>query len=395
MPNSLDTRLIHAGQPPLDEQTAPVNVPVVRTSTVRFSDTDALYTLQRRRAEGDPVSLYGRHGTQTHRALEQAICELEGGRHAYLVPSGLAAISLALLALADPGDHILVIDSVYQPVRKFDDGIARRFGIEVSYFNPSAQAMEDHLRPNTKVVYAECPGSILFEMIDLRAMAEVTRARGIALVVDNTWASGYLFNPLATGADVSLLAGTKYISGHSDVMIGALVAKDAGIAQRISRTQDLLGLVVSSDDAYLALRGLRTLGVRLAQHERNALEVAAFLASHDKVERVYYPPLPEDPGHALWRRDFRGGNGLLSVSFRDFSTRQIDAAADALKLFGIGASWGGYESLVLPVGGDRLDVHGGWKGKGGVLRLHIGLEDPKDLIDDLRLAIDRAAASTA
>lgn len=405
-PSRPATRLLHAGQPGMDGSgSAPVNVPVVRTSTVRFQSAGQMAALKARRSAGENVSLYGRHGTATHRALEAALCELEGARHAWLAPSGLAAITLGLLSLAAPGDHVLITDSVYDPVpHRIVSTLFARFGIEASYVDPSAEDVQAHLRPNTRAVYAESPGSLLYEVLDLPALAALTRARGIALMVDNTWAAGCLQNAFALGVDVVASALTKYAGGHSDVMQGALLVRDDTLAARVRPMHEALGLSVSADDASLVLRGLRTLPVRMAQHGRNALQLADALTRHPHIEQVYCPGLETDPGHALWRRDFAGHNGLLSVQFKDFSAAQLDGFADALALFSIGASWGGYESLVLPVPAAALAQHGYWRRSElrrqqlglapgvGVARLHVGLEDPADLLADLLQAIERAAA---
>lgn len=400
-----NTRLLHAGQPGFNgEGSAPVNAPVVRTSTVRFASVAHMDTLKARRQTGEQVSLYGRHGTDTHRALEAALCELEGASHAWLAPSGVAAISLGLLSLAGPGDHVLITDSVYDPVpHRIVSTLFARFGIEVTYFDPSTQAVEAHLRPRTRAIYAESPGSILFEVLDLPALARSAHAHGAVLMVDNTWAAGCLQAPLALGADLVACALTKYQGGHSDLMQGALLARDEALARRVQSTYEALGHAVSADDASLVLRGLRTLPLRLAQHGRNALAVANWLAAHPQVERVYCPGLPSDPGHALWQRDFSGHNGLLTVQFKDFSGAQLNAFADALQLHAIGASWGGYESLVLPVTTGALAQHHGWQRaqeqraqvglppSAGVARLHVGLEDVADLTADLQQAIEQAA----
>lgn len=387
MSHHIDTRLAHAGRPALEGANGPVNVPVVRTSTVRFKNIESMYACVKRRAAGELVSTYGRQGMDTHRALEEAMCALECGTRAFLAPSGLAAISLTLLALTGPGDHILVTDSVYEPVRKLDAGHLARTGVQVSYFDPNTQDIKEQLRPNTRVVYVETPGSLLYEMIDLEPIVAVCKARGILVVVDNTWASGYLFNPLDHGADVSLMAGTKYVSGHSDVMLGVVVTGNEEVAAKLKKTYEALGVAVSADDVYLALRGLRTLAVRMNQHESNALKVAQWLAEHPRVAQVYYPPLETDAGYAIWRKCFRGANGLLSVAFKDWSQDEVFSVADRLDLFDIGASWGGFESLVLPATSEKLSSHRSWKRAAGVLRLHIGLESPADLICDLGSAL--------
>ncbi|EJL93805.1 cystathionine beta-lyase [Herbaspirillum sp. CF444] len=379
----LRTQLIHAGSPRFHGRIAPVNVPVVRTSTVRFDSTDAYDDLHHRRAAGEAVTSYGRHGMETHRALEDAINALEGGTRTFLTPSGLSAISLTFLALLSPGDHALVSDSVYAPLRRLDQQVLQRLGIELSYFSPGASHVEEHIRSNTRLLYVESPSSLLYEVLDLPRLAEIAQRHDLILAADNTWGSGYLYRPLQLGAHVSVLAATKYISGHSDVMQGAVVVEDAALAACIARTYDNLGLTISADDAYLSLRGLRTLPVRLAQHQANALQVAHYLQDHAQVQRVFYPALAGDPGHALWRRDFSGANGLLSFSFREEEREKARAFVDALKLYAIGASWGGYESLVQIAAPARLAEHSYLAENKPVVRLHVGLEDVRDLIADL------------
>jgi len=390
MSKHLHTRLIHAGSPRFHDSIAPVNVPVVRTSTVRFESTRAYDEIHHRRAAGELVTSYGRHGLETHRALEDALNALEGGVRSFLTPSGLSAISLLFLAVLEPGEHALVSDSVYSPVRRLDQQVLQRFGIELSYFSPAHDDVEALIRPNTRLLYVESPSSLLYEVLDLPRLAAIARRRDVILATDNTWGSGYLYQPLKLGAHISVLAATKYISGHSDVMQGAVVVKDAALAARIARTYDNLGLTVSADDAYLSLRGLRTLPVRLAQHQSNALQVAQYLQSHPQVQRVFYPALPDDPGHALWQRDFSGANGLLSFGFADDDHARAEAFVDALKLYAIGASWGGYESLVQIAAPARLAEHSYFTAAKPVVRLHIGLEDVRDLIDDLDQAFQRS-----
>ncbi|MET4578205.1 cystathionine beta-lyase [Ottowia thiooxydans] len=400
------TRLLHAGQPGFNgDGNAPVNAAIVRTSTVRFATVAQMDALKKRRQVGEQVSLYGRHGTDTHRALEAALCTLEGANHAWLAPSGVAAITLGMLSLLGHGDHVLITDSVYDPVpHRIVSTLFARFGIESSYFDPLTQPIEEHLRSNTRVVYAESPGSILFEVLDIPAIARATHAHGALLMVDNTWAAGYLQAPMDLGADLVACALTKYQGGHSDLMQGALLARDDALARRILATYEALGYAVSADDASLVLRGLRTLPVRMAQHGRHVLEVANWLLAQPEVENVYCPGLPSDPGHALWKRDFSGHNGLLSVQFKDFTGQQLNAFADALQLHSIGASWGGYESLALPVTSAALAPHQGWQRaqkqreqaglppSAGVVRLHVGLEDVGDLTADLQQAIQHACS---
>ncbi|MHA7683828.1 cystathionine beta-lyase [Cupriavidus sp. PET2-C1] len=383
MSHHRDTQLIHAGTPPFVQGHGPVNVPVVRTSTVRFENSDAYDDIRARHARGERVSSYGRQGMDTHRALEDAIAGLEGGNRTFLAPSGLAAISLTFLALLSPGDHALVVDSVYAPVRRLEQALLRRLGIEVSYFSPSQDDVQALIRPNTRLLYLESPSSLLYEVLDLPRLAQIAHRHGVVVAADNTWASGHVLQPLALGVDVSILASTKYISGHSDLMQGAVVVKDEGLARRIADAYDGFGLAISADDAYLALRGIRTLAVRLAQHQRNALAVAQFLESHEAVGRVFYPALPSDPGHALWLRDFSGANGLVSFSLPTADVAAARKLVDSLSLFGLGASWGGYESLVQVAAPERLAQHSYWRGTEPVIRLHIGLEAQEDLIADL------------
>lgn len=382
----LRTRLIHAGSPALRDGSGPVNVPVVRTSTVRFADSAAQHRLQAQRGAGDRVATYGRHGLDTHAALESAITTLEGGYRTLLAPSGLSAITLVFLALLKPGDHALVSDSVYAPVRKVDQVLLARQGITVEYFTPGRDALAGALRPQTRLVYLESPGSLLYEVLDLPALAAQARERDVVVAVDNTWGAGLYHQPLALGANLSIQAATKYLAGHSDVMMGSVTTDSAGLFGRIAATHDALGLSVGADDAYLTLRGIRTLDVRLSRHQANATEVAHYLAQHPDVAQVFYPPLPQDPGHALWRRDFSGANGLLTFSFAQRDPHAASVFVDALRYFSIGASWGGYESLALEAAPQRLAEHTGWAGGRSAVRLHVGLEHPADLIADLEQA---------
>ena len=383
------TRLLHAGAPMLRDGSGPVNVPVVRTSTVRFANTAAHADHHHRRAAGERIASYGRHGLDTHRALEDAVTELEGGHRAFLAPSGLAAISLVLLALLSPGDHALVADSVYSPVRRVDQTLLQRLGITLEYFSPSRDDLAALIRPNTRLMYLESPSSLLYEVLDLPRLAAIARARGVTVAADNTWSGGWFYKPLALGAHISLQAATKYIAGHSDVMQGVVVVDSPALAAKLATAHEALGLSIGADDAYLALRGLRTLPVRLAQHQRHATQVAQYLARHPQVSRVFYPALASDPGHALWLRDFSGASGLVSFEFAHADAAGADAFVDALAYFGIGASWGGYESLALVAQPERLREHSCWTGEHPVVRLHVGLEDPADLIADLRSAFEK------
>ncbi|WP_315125100.1 cystathionine beta-lyase [Comamonas antarctica] len=384
------TRLLHAGAPALRGGSGPVNVPVVRTSTVRFENSAAYAEHHHRRSAGERLATYGRHGLDTHRALEDAVTALEGGHRAFLTPSGLSAITLVLVALLSPGDHALVADSVYSPVRRVDDTLLQRLGITLEYFSPSQDDLAAKIRPNTRLIYLESPSSLLYEVLDLPALSAIARAHGIPVATDNTWSGGWFYQPLALGANISIHAATKYISGHSDVMQGIVVTDSAALSAKIALAYEALGLTVGADDAYLALRGVRTLPVRLAQHQRHATQVAQWLLAQPQVSRVFYPALPSDPGHALWQRDFSGASGLVSFAFEDgVDARIAEAFVDALTFFGIGASWGGYESLALVAAPERVREHSFWTGTQPVVRLHIGLEDPQDLIADLQQAFAR------
>lgn len=388
----LDTLLQHTGLAEFDSESgaAPVALPSMRTSTVRFRDLDALDAAHAARSRGERGVTYGRVGMDTHAALEDVFCKLEGGTHAVLAPSGMAAITLTMLALLNAGDHVLVADCAYGPVRNLDAAVLQRFGVSVTYCKGTVAELDDHRRPETRMVYVESPGSLLFEMLDMPAIAQFAQQHDLLMAADNTWGSGYIYQPLALGADISVIAGTKYVGGHSDLMLGAVVVKDAELAKRLAANHYALGLHVSADDAWLALRGVRTLPIRMKESARNALAVCEFLAAQPEVDRIYHPAWPQDPGHAIWKRDCTGSNGMLSVSLK------LDAAAarsfvNALQLFGIGYSWGGFESLVQLVEPAGLKGHSYWPNDGlPVVRLHIGLESAEDLITDLRQALSAA-----
>jgi len=346
---------------------------------LRYADVETLLS------GGQPYT-YGRRGTPTTRALEDAICELEGGARTVLTPSGLSACTLAILSVCKAGDHILVADSVYGPTRVFCERVAQRYGVTASYFEPTIGAkLKDQFRPETKAVFLESPGSLTFEVQDVPAIAAAAHKKGIAVILDNTWATPLYFDALGHGVDLSVQAATKYIGGHADVLLGTVTA-NAAYKDRLLQTHGDLGLCSSGDEAFLALRGLRTLSVRLRRHQESATEIAAWLRSRPEVARVIYPPLHNDPGHALWKRDFTGACGLFGVVLREASDKAIAAMIDGMKLFGIGASWGGFESLILPARFHRAfppDL------EGPLLRLHIGLEDVDDLKTDLVAGFER------
>ncbi len=378
----LETDLLHIGRP--QSGPASVNPPVVRTSTVTFDSLAQMRDTKRRREQGERPFSYGRRGTPTTYALEDAVSRLEGAEQTLLTPSGVAAINLVLMTLARPGAQIIVADSVYQPLRRIVDGWLRPWGVRVDYFDGSVAHLQSLLTDDTCLVYTEVPGSLVYEMQDLPALAALTSAREIPLVVDNTWASGVLMQPLSLGATVSLMAGTKYVVGHSDVMMGS-VSANGETGRRLREMAVTLGQSLSSDDAYLALRGLRTLACRMDAHGRHAEALGGWLCEQPRVARVHQPCRPEHPGHAWWQRDFRGSNGLLTLEFeREVSEAQVDTLVDSLALFGIGSSWGGYESLALPCNvAAARSLSTEWSSRGPCLRLHIGLEAVEDLQADL------------
>ncbi len=389
----LDTRLQHAGTAAFDPTTgaAPVALPAMRTSTVRFQNLAALERAQAGKARGERAVTYGRVGMDTHAALEEMFRELEGAERAYLASSGLGAITLAFFSVLKSKDHVLVADCAYGPVRYLDKTVLSRMGIETTYCRATVAELEARLQPNTRMLYVESPGSLLFEMLDIPALAEFAHKHGLILATDNTWGSGYIYRPLDLGADISVVAGTKYVGGHSDLMLGAVMAKDAALIKRINDTHYAMGYSVSADDAWLAIRGMRTLPLRMRQTAANAMEICRFLAKRPETVRIYHPAWPDDAGHALWRRDCAGSNGMLSVELR-LDQPAARRFVDSLALFGIGFSWGGFESLVQLVDPASIQCHGYWQPSShAVIRFHIGLESPDDLIADLTQAFEKAA----
>jgi len=382
-----ETLIAHLGRDPKAYHGV-VNPPVFHASTIlfeRLEDFEDRDRLARRRGV-----TYGRSGTPTTFALEDAVTGLTGGHGTLIVSSGLAAVTCTLLALLKAGDHLLVTDSCYFPTRKFCDEILAGLGIETSYYDPLLGAgIARLIRPETRLVYCEAPGSLTFEMQDIPAIAEAAHAAGAKVAADTTWASPILFRPFEKGCDVAIQAGTKYIVGHSDAMLGTITASEE-LEPQIRRTNRLLGQCAGPDDVYLALRGLRTLAVRLQRHAESGLAVARWLQQRPEVARVLHPALPDDPGHAIWKRDFLGASGLFGfVLAAPCETPALAAMLDGLELFGLGASWGGYESLVLPGHPENSRSATAWSASGPLLRLHVGLEDPQDLIDDLAAGFER------
>ena len=369
------SRMVHLGRNSGDSQGF-VNVPPFRGSTVLFPDTQSYLSNSQRYN-------YGTHGTPTTDALIEAWTDLAGAAGTVLVPSGLAAIVVALMAALQHGDHVLVTDSVYFPTRRFCENGLKRMGVETSYYDPRIGAgIAELIRPNTKAIFTEAPGSQSLEMQDIPAIVEVAKAHGICVMMDNTWATPIFFPAHEFGVDICIEAGTKYLSGHSDLLLG-LVSANKEWFPTLQRTVDQMAIPPGPEDVFLALRGLRTMDLRLREAERQGLTMAKWLQSRPEVQRVIHPALPEDPGHAIWKRDFKGSSGLFSVVLQEAPAPAVAALIDSLELFGLGASWGGYESLILPFNCAKYRTATRWAPGGPTIRLSIGLEDLDDLKEDL------------
>ena len=377
-----NTRLAHVGNDPHSFYGF-VNPPVVHASTVLFPDATTMGARNQKYT-------YGTRGTPTTEALARAMDELEGSAGTIIVPSGLAAICVPLLAFLSAGDHVLIVDSVYHPTRRFADTMLRRLGVEVEYYDPLIGAgIARLMKPNTKVVFTESPGSNTFEVQDIPAIAAVAHAGGAVVMMDNTWATPLFFRPLDHGVDISIHAATKYPAGHSDVLLGT-VSANAATWETLHETFITLGVCAGPDDVYQVLRGLRTMGVRLARHQESALAIARWLESQPGVAQVLHPALESHPGHAIWKRDFSGSSGIFSFVLAGGGQERAHAFLDALEIFGLGWSWGGFESLAVHVFlGDRTIARGDYPGP--VMRLQIGLED----VDDLKADIERGLAAAA
>ncbi|WP_397402748.1 cystathionine beta-lyase [Phenylobacterium sp.] len=380
-----ETRLIRAGalSGPLAKTVGP---PIQKGSTVLLPTAASLY-------DDDNYVTYGRSGLSAQASLRAALAELEGASGVTLYPSGMAAISGALLAVLKAGDEILVADNVYKPVRRFCDHVLRSFGVKVTYYDPlsSPEDLVAGASGAVRLIFLETPGSLTFEMQDLPRIAELARARGILTATDNTWGAGLLFKPLEHAIDISIQALTKYVSGHSDTFMGSAAAREPRLARLLEEGVINMGWAVSGEDAYAMLRGLRTLPVRLARHGESGLDIARWLQTQPEVAALYHPALPEFPGHAIWSRDFKGACGLFSFALNPAPDAAVDAFLDALKLFGLGFSWGGFESLAISCA-PQLKVRNFAKDYGGpLIRLHIGLEDPEELMADLRAGLDAYA----
>jgi cystathionine beta-lyase len=384
-PVGLGSQLASAGRTH-GASAVPVNPPLVRASTFLFETLGDFEEASKHPFDG---AFYGRVGTPTTFAFEQAMAELEGGFRAIAASSGVAAISAVLLAFLDRGDHVLVVDSVYEPVRRFCNRMLARLGIETTFYDPSLGAgIAELIRPNTKLIYMESPGSGTFEVQDTAAIVQAAKAAGIRTAIDNTWATPLYFRPLEHGIDVSIHSGTKYIVGHSDAMLG-VVTTNAETYEAVRRSTQDLGACAGSEECNLGLRGLRTLEVRLARHSASALELARWLEGQAPVARVLHPALETFPGHALWKRDFSGASGLFSIELASGEAEAVRVFIDALEMFRIGFSWGGYESLVLPMHPEKSRTLPLWNDLGPTVRLQIGLEDVADLKADLAQALGR------
>jgi cystathionine beta-lyase len=377
-----ETRIVSQGRMS-DTHFGVVNTPVYRASTILYPDLAAI------KANSQPYT-YGRRGTPSTQSFEDAISSLEGAARTVSLTSGVQAIGLAILSVCSAGDHLLMVDSCYEPTRTFCDRTLKRFGVQTSYYAPDDD-IAAHLKPNTKAVFCESPGSLTFEVQDIPAIAKAAHAHdngsgGASVLMDNTWATPLFFQPLSHGVDLSIQAATKYVGGHADVMLG-YVAANQSHAGRLHQTHGDLGLYASGDDCFLGLRGLRTLAVRLARHQETGLALARWLQTRPEVARILHPGLPGDPGHDLWKRDFSGSCGLFGVVLKPVSEARLAAFVDGLQHFGIGYSWGGFESLIVPAH-IRRTVRP-FQAEGPVLRIHAGLEDPDDLIADLEKGFER------
>jgi cystathionine beta-lyase len=380
-----DTEVTTAGRHP-EKQFGAVNPPVVRASTIAFA---TVADMDKAKAKPFDSVYYGRHGTPTTFAFEEAVAKLEGGYRAIASSSGLAAINVTLTALLSTGDHVLMTDSVYDPARRTCEVWLKRLGVETTFYDPRIGAgIAELIRPSTKVVFAESPGSLTFEVQDIPAIVAAAHARGAVVVLDNTWATPLYFQPFAHGVDISIQAATKYITGHSDVMLGVITTTET-MYLPLKRHAAIVGACASPDDCSLGSRGLRTLAVRLERHAATGLRLAEWLKARPEVARVVHPALPESPDHALWKRDFSGTSGLFSMVLKPCSKEALAAFLDHLELFAMGFSWGGFESLILPVDPTPYRTAVPWKAEGPLVRIHAGLEDPDDLVADLAAGFER------
>lgn len=389
-PKHADTRLTTAGRDAA-ANFGIVNPPVYHASTVTFPTVQALKEGEKNKFE---QVYYGRFGTPTTFAFEAAVADLEGAKHCVALPSGMAAIAVSLMAVLHAGDHVLITDSAYYPTIKFADGFLKKFGVEATYYDPMTGAgIADLIRPNTKAVFTEAPGSLTFEVQDIPAIAKAAHDAGALVIMDNTWSAGYFYKPFDHGVDISVQAATKYLVGHSDAMLGAVTTNDESLWQHMKITQVGLGYSTGPDDCYLGVRGMRSLAARLKRHEATALDLAHWLVGQPEVEVVLHPALPDCPGHDIFKRDFTGSSGLFGIVLKDgYSDADVARMLDGMELFAMGFSWGGFESLIIPSDVKALRSAYTWPYAGKMLRLHAGLEDADDLKADLQAGLKRLSS---
>ncbi len=379
---SKQTRMLHQGKSP-EEFHGIVNTPATRTSTILYPTLDAYE---------DPTReyRYGRYGTPVSRHFEQAMAELEGGYDSVVAPSGLAAVTTALFSFLKAGDHLLMVDCIYPPTRDFCQNVLSRYGVEVEYFaSDIGDGIKDLIKENTAVIYMEAPGSATFEIQDVPLIAKIAAERGITSMIDSSWASGVLFNPFEHNVDIIIHSASKYIGGHSDIMMGVVIARTKEVYKILKDNHKDIGVCAGPDDVFLALRGLRSLPVRMKQNGESALKVVNGIKNHPAIDRIYFPALETDPNYALWKRDFKGTNGLFSILLKSGSKDNVRKCVESLELFPIGSSWGGYESLLQPQYLKNYRTVVPWSEKGMLLRFQVGLEAPEDLIADLKQAFDK------
>lgn len=380
------TKLIHCGRGEQNLEARAVNPSIMRASTILFKNHEA-WQKTRELRKTQRVLSYGARGTTTNFELEKLVCELEGGFRAQLFPTGLAALAMVLLNYAEKNAHFLITDGIYGPVRTICDLFLQKIGVEIDFLKADASDVEAKIKTNTKLILCESPGSILYEIIDLPKLCKIAHSHNIPVAIDNTYSSALLLNPLELGVDISVIAATKYLSGHSDLTMGIVVINEKEW-KNFDKLPEALGYTASPDDAYLVLRGMRTLDVRLKAHEKNADEVVAFLQNQKCLKTIFYPKLKTHPNHEIFKRDFKGANGMLTIEFtEDVSKDEAIKFVDNLKLFSIGASWGGYESLATVTTPPRTVTD--WSKRGVFVRFHIGLEDSDDLIADLKQAFEK------
>ncbi len=381
-----NTIVTHAGNHPFDNHGI-VNPPVYHASTVLSA------TLEERIDRSSAKVRYGRSGTPTTFALEEAMTALERAHGTVLAPSGLAAITMALSAFVETGDHILITDSTYTPTRNFANNVLSRLGVEAEYYDPMiGGGIAALIRDNTRLVWTECPGSQTFDVQDIPAIVEAAHAADVIVLTDNTWSGGYFRKPLEDGVDISIQAATKYIVGHSDVMMGTIACNEATY-ERVRQSSSGYGMCCGPNDIYLALRGLRTIGVRMNRHHESGLKIARWMQSRPEIAQVMHPGLPQDPGHEIWKRDFTGASGLFGFVLKEGEQKKVAAMMDDLELHGMGSSWGGYESLLIPSWPERSRTASAWEATGQTMRIHVGLEDVDDLIADLEAGLERLNAA--